>query len=64
MPTTSLKATALHRAVTAKKVEMVRYLLSVGADPDLLDADGLSPKDRADKDKLHEIITAFKEGSQ
>ncbi len=61
LPTRSLKSTALHRAVTANKVEMVKFLLSVGADPKLQDADGLSPFDRAKKENRLEVIEAFKE---
>lgn len=56
LPTCNLRATPLHRAVTANKIEMVRFLISAGADPELLDSDGLSPKDRAAKDKRTQII--------
>jgi len=59
LPTTGLQATALHRAVTANKLEMVEYLLTVGANPDLVDSDVLSSKDRAVKEKREKIVAIF-----
>ena len=49
-------ATPLQRAVTANKPEMVKYLLSLGADPSIKDLDGLNAMDRATRDGHHHIV--------
>lgn len=58
--TGSLRATPLHRAVTAKKVEMVQYLIQAGANPKIKDADGLTPFDRALKEGNQEILNILR----
>ncbi|ODM93225.1 Ankyrin repeat domain-containing protein 39 [Orchesella cincta] len=54
--TGSLRATPLHRAVTAKKTEMVRLLVQSGANLKLKDSDGLTPFDRAMKEGHQQIL--------
>lgn len=57
--TGSLQATPLHRAVTARKPEMVQYLLESGANTGIKDVDGLTAVDRAKKDKDSRIMKLF-----
>ena len=49
-------ATSLHRAVSANKTEMVKFLVEQGADSSIKDFDGLNAKDRAIKEGHHELV--------
>ncbi|CAL8118808.1 unnamed protein product [Orchesella dallaii] len=58
--TGSLRATPLHRAVTAKKTEMVQFLVQSGANLKLKDTDGLTPFDRALKEGHQPILNILR----
>jgi len=57
-------STALHRAALAGKVEMVTFLLQSGADVRLLDADQLSPLERARKEGRDEVVKVLEAHTQ
>jgi len=61
--TGSLRATPLHRAISAKKTDMVQYLIQTGACTNIKDADGLTPLDRALKEEFQPIIDILRKNS-
>ncbi len=53
--------TPLHYAVLRANVGYIKQLLSLGANPDILDKAGLSPSIMAADSKIESVISAFKE---
>jgi ankyrin repeat protein len=61
--TGNLRATPLHRAISAKKTELVQYLIEAGACTYMKDADGLTPLDRALKEGCTQIVNILRKSS-
>lgn len=54
--------TALHKATELGKADVVRYLISKGADPRITDANGRTAKECAENLGNGEVIAAFQRG--
>ena len=52
--------TALHVAVAHFRADHVAYLLAHGADPTIIDVDGLTPLDEAQKQSLADIVAQLR----
>ena len=53
------QSTALHAAVAADRVEIVRYLLETGANQTLVNAAGLTPQQLAEDRGFADVVALF-----